>query len=1001
MRTLLLPLLLAACPGLSQAFEQDTHKEMSLASVERSHLGGPDRLADIALRASDDPTQRFPSIAGALLTIDELIQFGAEQEDKGWRPLNHFLDPHYSRPLQLPPWLPLGVPVGEQSPDWIVDGEDQDAGDFSWGTAQGDFAGALGGVTVEERSAHWGRMFQALGHVIHHIQDMAQPQHVRNDAHYINEYLSTHFDGEFRLFFEDRSWFERYTLEQSERWLAHVPKTVAAVAFPRARDYWTNDDSLGVADYTNTNFVSKDTNFRRDRGKLARSLNYPAPIPSGKRTWALTAPELGIQNAGELCDKLLLDPVAQRHGADRCEIDLIEVWVVDRPVLMAGRNERAASFSVFDQYLSEVDDSKGLITLNSLNFDAAYRFLIPKAVTYSAGLINHFFRVRIKVESAVAEGGKVRLRVANASEADNQFGPGTFELYYDAVDGTRKPLPIEEGKALATAQLPVSGTHDLLVSIPQDVDRTIEKPFVLMYRGVAGQEEAVGGVVFDAPDLYRGFTFEMSEIGSQGRRLLYQNDGQWLLHPQGGFLAGEVDWKGWYENGKPTRVLSWHGRRYFEPTLSIEGNRYSIIQQRSPVIYQDGRAFAVAPYGVLGAALQRDAQGVAWLIAVTSGGGVDLVFRRPATRSLSPALVDADPNGWELIGTFANPEYLEPIHRDWLFNGDGTEAQTMRERSGRIAALRPGLTRLMITVIGRATSFEDLGNTPAARHAEWADSGCMTQSVWSRHLETVSGESIVAVDYVDARAVFARVTVESTVQGSEAGTWWGVPEYSTSLTGSTKRRWELSAGSASVTLVDDQLNSTASYRYSDGRYSAATSSEYSYARTRIIAMDLRTGVLLLARAHSKGGSSEHQIDEDWTRTGMSTTWWEYAMDAPGLARATPKVSERQIDQSGAGGDRSSYNDSWAGGCASHGERRAPTSVQSDTEIQVGPETVEMLGIFGGTYEGAGASDRVGNHFVSLTYRDGSGAYHRLHGLTDGDAVSVIGVDAAFRAITPN
>jgi hypothetical protein len=37
--------------------------------------------------------------------------------------------------------------------------------------------------TADERKGFFGKTFQTLGQVIHHTQDMAQPQHVRNDAH--------------------------------------------------------------------------------------------------------------------------------------------------------------------------------------------------------------------------------------------------------------------------------------------------------------------------------------------------------------------------------------------------------------------------------------------------------------------------------------------------------------------------------------------------------------------------------------------------------------------------------------------------------------------------------------------------------------------------------------------------------------------------------------------------------------------------------------------------
>src|SRR5207245_9304306 len=49
--------------------------------------------------------------------------------------------------------------------------------------ARGHFLAGLTSGSPTDRNEELGLMFQSLGQVIHLIQDVSQPQHVRNDAH--------------------------------------------------------------------------------------------------------------------------------------------------------------------------------------------------------------------------------------------------------------------------------------------------------------------------------------------------------------------------------------------------------------------------------------------------------------------------------------------------------------------------------------------------------------------------------------------------------------------------------------------------------------------------------------------------------------------------------------------------------------------------------------------------------------------------------------------------
>src|SRR5262249_48715370 len=114
----------------------------------------------------------------------------------------------------------------------------------------------------DRRERELGFTFFALGHVIHLIQDVAQPQHTRQDAH-------PPFGGR-------ASFIEEYVDENINRFELSEG-VLPEVAHPR--ELWTTTDGAGLADYTNASFVSAGSNFTNLRdGAIAEG--YPRPALS-------------------------------------------------------------------------------------------------------------------------------------------------------------------------------------------------------------------------------------------------------------------------------------------------------------------------------------------------------------------------------------------------------------------------------------------------------------------------------------------------------------------------------------------------------------------------------------------------------------------------------------------------------------------------------------------------------------------------------------------------
>jgi hypothetical protein len=343
--------------------------------------------------------------------IQRLVACGAMFEDApGERSLNHFFDPaHGGRALTI------GIFSWQTSPDWALQDNvnNRDAMQkYSYWQARQYFYAALTKTGLSSakggRDELWGQTFQTLGQIIHHLQDMAQPQHVRNDAHY--DGLSGVFGPAFNIGVRHPSRFEKYSAFGGGR--ARIDSTLNTTridaAFPtyrqtlgKPRDFWISNEA-GIAEYTNTNFLSQRTNFVADAAGVGyANPSFPRPVPASATELSVTevfAPGQVPAVVRQFCNNV---------GLDQCKMTFWSSIVSDMLANTSTVNTRASTESAFDEDLNGLiinyDNETGIIqtgrlfSLNRLNFDAAYPFLIPKAVSYSAGLINYFFRGQMEI----------------------------------------------------------------------------------------------------------------------------------------------------------------------------------------------------------------------------------------------------------------------------------------------------------------------------------------------------------------------------------------------------------------------------------------------------------------------------------------------------------------------------------------------------------------------------------------------------------------------------
>lgn len=677
LRSLSCGLMLLCLIGTGYAYDVRTHRRLTSEAFNASVLAdattGP--LSSLGIEDADlrqfrsiTPVDIYPVVASAR----ELVALGAIYEDhpdptnvfplpvSEWRFLRHFFDEQRNGD---------GLGTHPSSREWALEEVHISEQEFSLSDAHDFYIRALTFRERQLRERETILLLQSIGRATHHMQDMSQPAHARGDAH--PPYL-------------DNDFYEKYTDIQFDRLQRPFPAdspcgepTIDLRQFDEAGKFWTNE-GLGIAEFTSRNFVSQDTNFERSLLGWGADPRHPEPgYPSEPIFEHRTVAELGL-------------------SAPFPNVQLSFLGLQIRDELGGGNcfNSRATTLSILSHDLHSLQFPG--FTLNTVNFEENYRILLPRAIAFSTGLINYFFRGKLTLESYSVANSSVEVVVRNDSAAEFSMtdaataGSEEFSVYYDAQNGERRRLALRNDDLAGTA-FGHGQTRTLSFSLPADIDSSLEKPFVLVFNGVIGREPGIAALAMGPTAGAFLVTPNYTPSDSvTGPRVITQQDGVWRLSPQAGAQAGNIDWRG----HAPEDVLTWHGPqgRYFG----------SPSPGASPNIYRGGKVLSVAPATVIGAAISRQgAQG--HLIAAVSQDGALRIYRRPYQTSYRQhGLYHAlnNPLGWRLIHTESSTP-TSPM----FFNASGTEGQVF------IGAQY----RLRISLAGSAASSSQISNVGSFR----------------------------------------------------------------------------------------------------------------------------------------------------------------------------------------------------------------------------------------------------------------------------------------------
>ena len=341
--------------------------------------------------------------------IWEWLRDGGRYEDiPAWyliylRSVNHFHNPITDRGFSG--WFFGKLLSGESSRDWFQKslGTQSPGGHYSWHDVRDYFYKGLTLPNKPEREKYFGETFRGLGQLMHLVQDLSVPAHTRDDPHIVG----------YEIWVRDNIDPSALSLFSFDGSILKIPTSGLAIAniFDSNQYNGTNPDltagnDVGLSEYTNANFFSEDT---------INSISFPYPRIENDAT-VVTKPYKGP--AGTYDRQYFLKDKKGETNAGKgyllSAVDYNDYWRRNNPG------------STIDLPVIPVLDENVYRDYASL--------LIPRAVGYSAGLLQYFFRGKLQVTSLPIfyKNGIyiVRVKIKNITPTEETMKNGWFTLSY-------------------------------------------------------------------------------------------------------------------------------------------------------------------------------------------------------------------------------------------------------------------------------------------------------------------------------------------------------------------------------------------------------------------------------------------------------------------------------------------------------------------------------------------------------------------------------------------
>jgi hypothetical protein len=495
-----------------EGFNDETHIQLSIRAVS-PEVSNLDKFLRTVLEfdfSVDDIPQGIlqPLKGGNQGTVQLLIaEVGAVDEDWLARPIHHFHNPTKA-------WNQAGLwlcaPLCESSIVWSQDQNQIVGGKHSWYDARNSYYQALTATSESQRKSFYAETFTTLGYLIHLIQDAAVPAHTRDDAHLSFPWLLGGPNPD-RFHF----WAEE----------AEAVKMISGLQFPSQFPFPTS--FLSNQPSANSSYpvpISRLTDTTAGNAQTFPSETTSSSVVSGGGIsvsgMSFNRGLAEYSNGNFFSQDTIFPETFQFPGLSNIELRPAE------PVSFATKwgpvsgNRRyfyfKPGFGETDYRLAQGSSLRAItgttvptdISLDPMVYADYARKLFPRAVAYSAGLIDYFFRGTLRpalVHSGppgsgwhpVSEPPPTTITVEDiANETVNEdTGSGTVRLVLKLVDQfeTNETFPPYIASEAVSVNLGRAGQNITLpfstpLPFPQAIGGAAVYSAIVVYKGPLGQE---------------------------------------------------------------------------------------------------------------------------------------------------------------------------------------------------------------------------------------------------------------------------------------------------------------------------------------------------------------------------------------------------------------------------------------------------------------------------------------------------------------------------------
>lgn len=341
---------------------------------------------------------------------------------------------------------------------------------YQWSNArQYEFA-ALTSTNQYARDTNMASLFYTLGHILHLNQDLTSPDHVRNDDHVFGHYFENYGLANYT---NNSQWFAQPTNHGWAYWQVQ--------GFTNLLNFWDTDTyaegsslalnretngsvKLGLAEWSNGNFLGERALYMECYNP---SNVHHFPYPRKSSTDYPGKPQsITVVPNGRNLPSLITNYVVTktRDGVAGFRHSILSYMGTKFPNAPTSHNTKIENDGVLQDYHDR---------------------LIPKAVEYSTGILDYFFRGTMDVTIPGYDTNALTFTNVVLNTSGQDFHGGTFFMFADATNGTRT-LVLQTNLSNVITNVNGIFTNGTSVEIICSEPISLTNKYLLVYQGTIG-----------------------------------------------------------------------------------------------------------------------------------------------------------------------------------------------------------------------------------------------------------------------------------------------------------------------------------------------------------------------------------------------------------------------------------------------------------------------------------------------------------------------------------